>query len=346
MSLRWKNQLPQLQPNFVDPAGVNATLMQGYQPGVNSPSAYASQNMAGYNPNNVYMGRVSDRAGQPGSGNGYQFDSREIDEYTAQKDAEAQALQQREQAMQQIQQLEARLSQINARIAEIDKSLPAGAGNDKAWEIAAQRASIGDMSAYDSMVQRGATDVQSANAIDNALMDAEKLTWALNSKNDEDRAVALNQVEVALRKAERDARQTGTKLPDSYYRLRSAYEKALSGNDAGNANSLVNMLKYKKEKGTLTDADREYVEQYLKGKENSSEYDTLMSFWKDSKGSTTEAKAKAKAEAQRIENLFNDLQSKTPAEQQEYWDKKMSKKDREKLLKIASWKDGYLVRRK
>lgn len=303
MSLRWKNQLPQLQPNFVDPAGVNATMMQGYQPGVNSPSAYASQNMAGYNPNNVYMGRISDRAGQPGSGNGYQFDSREIDAYTAQKDAEAQSLQQREQAMQQIQQLEARLNEINTRIAEIDKSLPAGAGNDNAWEIAAQRASIGDMSAYDSMVQRGATGAQSANAIDNALMDAEKLTWGLNAKDDEDRMAARNQIEVALRKAERDAAQTGTKLPDSYYRLKNALEADVGGN----ASSLVNMLKYKKEKGTLTDADREYVEEMMKGKENSKEYETLMSFWTGSKGATAEAKAKAKREKDAAYLDFKDV---------------------------------------
>ena len=205
--------------------------------------------------------------------------------------------------MQQIQQLEARLSQINARIAEIDKSLPAGAGNDNAWEIAAQRASIGDMSAYDSMVQRGATGAQTANAIDNALMDAEKLTWGLNAKDDEDRMAARNQIEVALRKAERDAAQTGTKLPDSYYRLKNALEADVGGN----ASSLVNMLKYKKEKGTLTDADREYVEEMMKGKENSKEYETLMSFWKDSKGSTAEAKAKAKAEKDAAYLDFKDV---------------------------------------
>lgn len=303
MSLRWKNQLPQLQPNFVDPAGVNATMMQGYQPGVNSPSMYASQNMAGYNPNNEYMGRVSDRAGQPGSGNGYQFDSTEIDEYTAQKDAEAQAIQRREQAMQQIEQLESRLAQINSRIAEIDKTLPGGASNDNAWEIAAQRASIGDMSAYDSMVQRGATGAQATNAIDNALMEAEKLTWGLNAKDDEDRMAARNQIEVALRKAERDASQTGTKLPDSYFRLK----KALEADVGGNASSLVNMLKYKKEKGTLTDDDRAYVEELMKGKENSKEYETLMSFWTESKGSTTGDKARAKAEKDAAYLDFKDV---------------------------------------
>ena len=342
MSLRWKNQLPQLQPNFVDPAGVNAARMQGYQPGVvPTPESYSAQDMAGYNPNNVYMGRVSDRAGQPGSGNGYQFDSREIDEYTAQKDAEAQAMQQREQAMQQIQQLEARLDEINKRIAEIDKSMPAGAGNDKYWEIAAQRASIGDMSAYDSMVQRGATGSQTANAIDNALMDAEKLTWGLNAKDDEDRMAARNQIEVALRKAERDASQTGTKLPDSYYRLKNA----LAADVGGNASSLVNMLKYKKEKGTLTDADREYVEEMMKGKENSKEYETLMSFWKDSKGGTTEAKAKAKAEDKRITDMATELENMSPDAQNDYWNK-LSHKDKVKLLKKGKWDKGYFKRSK
>lgn len=271
--------------------------------------------MQGYNPNNVYMGRVSDRAGQPGSGNGYQFDSREIDEYTAQKDAEVQALQQREQAMQQIQQLEARLDEINARIAEIDKSMPGAANNDKYWEIAAQRASIGDMSAYDSMVQRGATGNQTVNAIDNALMDAEKLTWGLNAKDDEDRAAARNQIEVALRKAERDAAQSGTKLPDSYYRLKNA----LAADVGGNASSLVNMLKYKKEKGTLTDADREYVETLMKGKENSKEYETLMSFWKDSKGGTTEAKAKAKAYKAGSDALFNEAANMSKQQLEVWW---------------------------
>lgn len=308
MSLRWKNQLPQLQPNFVDPAGVNATMMQGYQPGVNSPSAYASQNMAGYNPNNVYMGRVSDRAGQPGSGNGYQFDSREIDEYTAQKDAEVRALQQREQAMQQIQQLEARLTQINNRIAEIDKSLPAGAGNDKAWEIAAQRASIGDMSAYDSMVQRGATGAQTANAIDNALMEAEKLTWGLSADSAEDRMAARNQIEVALRKAKRDADQTGTKLPDSYYRLQTALDKT---NDVGpngmTAMEYANDLASKIEANEASDEDIKAGLVWAAQHPNSKYAKTIFDAAVAGKGKTEDAKARAKAEKDAAYLDFKDV---------------------------------------
>lgn len=250
-------------------------------------------------------------------------------------------MQQREQVQQEIAKLQTRLNEINTRIAEIDKSLPAGAGNDKAWEIAAQRASIGDMSAYDSMVQRGATGAQSANAIDNALMDAEKLTWGLNAKDDEDRMAARNQIEVALRKAERDAAQTGTKLPDSYYRLKNALEADVGGN----ASSLVNMLKYKKEKGTLTDADREYVEEMMKGKENSKEYETLMSFWTGSKGSTTEAKAKAKAEDKRITDMAIELENMSPEAQNDYWNK-LSHADKVKLLKKGKWDKGYFKRSK
>lgn len=331
MSLRWKNQLPQLQPSFVDPAGVNATMMQGYQPGVNSPSAYASQNMAGYNPNNVYMGRVSDRAGQPGSGNGYRFDSREIDEYTAQ---------------QQIQQLEARLSQINARIAEIDKSLPAGAGNDKAWEIAAQRASIGDMSAYDSMVQRGATGVQTANAIDNALMDAEKLTWGLSADSEEDRKAARNQIEVALRKAERDAAQTGTKLPDSYYRLKNALEKADDvGPNGMTAMEYANDLASKIESDDADDEDIRAGLVWAAQHPNSKYAKTIFDAAVAGKGKTKEAKARAKAEEKRITDLATELENLSPAEQATRWNN-LSKSDRTKLLKKGKWDKGYFKRNK
>lgn len=302
MSLRWKNQLPQLQPSFVDPVGVNATRMQGYQPGVvPTLASYAAQDMQGYNPNNVYMGRVSDRAGQPGSGNGYQFDSREIDNYTAQKDAEVQALQ-------QIQQLEARLNEINARIAEIDKALPAGAGNDKAWEIAAQRASIGDMSAYDSMVQRGATGNQTANAIDNALMDAEKLTWGLSADSEEDRKAARNQIEVALRKAERDASQTGTKLPDSYYRLKNALGNADDvGPNGMTAMEYANDLASKIESDEASDEDIKDGLVWAAQHPNSKYAKTIFDAAVAGKGKTQEAKARAKAEKDAAYLDFKDV---------------------------------------
>ena len=321
MSLRWKNQLPQLQPNFVDQAGVNATRMQGYQPGVvPTPASYAAQDMAGYNPNNVYMGRVSDRAGQPGSGSGYQFDSREIDEYNAQKDAEVQALQQREQAMQQIQQLEARLEEINARIAEIDKSMPGGAGNDKYWEIAAQRASIGDMTAYDSMMQRGATGYQTANAIDNALMDAEKLTWGLSADSAEDRMAARNQIEVALRKAKRDADQTGTKLPDSYYRLQAALDKT---NDVGpngmTAMEYANDLASKIEANEASDEDIKAGLVWAAQHPNSKYAKTIFDAAVAGKGKTEEAKAKAKKYKAGSDALFNEAANMSKKQLEDWW---------------------------
>lgn len=359
------------EPTFAQVLGAQASQqMQGYVPGPTydgyASSQYASDLMRGYsesNPYNIFnpataskdeIKAMQNKLGVKADGIWGKKSQAAYDTANAVTSAQetdlgrraggdmsASYIAKREQAMQQIQQLEARLSQINARIAEIDKALPAGAGNDKAWEIAAQRASIGDMSAYDSMVQRGATGAQSANAIDNALMDAEKLTWGLNAKDDEDRRAARNQIEVALRKAERDASQTGTKLPDSYYRLKNALEADVGGN----ASSLVNMLKYKKEKGTLTDADREYVEEMMKGKENSKEYETLMSFWTDSKGSTTEDKAKAKAEEQRITKLATELENLSPAEQATRWNQ-LSKYDRTKLLKKGKWDKGYFKRNK
>lgn len=288
MSLRWKRE-----PGAPNPQMINQQ-MSGYQPLPNM-NGYGSfmqaqanaQQMQGYTPNDATGGIPVIDAGRQTGGEVYN----------------AQAEDNRFRVQQEISQLQSRLNEINTRIAEIDKTMPGVGSNDNAWEIAAQRASIGDMSAYDGMVQRGATGAQSANAIDNALMDAEKLTWGLNAKDDEDRRAARNQIEVALRKAERDAAQTGTKLPDSYFRLK----KALEADVGGNASSLVNMLKYKKEKGTLTDDDRAYVEELMKGKENSKEYETLMSFWTESKGSTTGDKARAKAEKDAAYIDFKDV---------------------------------------
>lgn len=50
---------------------------------------------------------------------------------------------------------EARLAEIEARIAEIDRQYPQLKNGGQEWEIAAKRAEIGDMSAYDSMMARG-----------------------------------------------------------------------------------------------------------------------------------------------------------------------------------------------
>lgn len=204
-----------------------------------------------------------------------------------------------------IAEKEAQLAEVNARIAEIDKSMP-GLGDGREWEIAAKRAEIGDMSAYDSLLGRSAMANGAANisVIEAELKNAEKLLWGLESKNDEDRAMARNQIQVALRSAEEWQDKTGGELPASYDRLRIAIEK---GPDGQNATELVNFYKYKMANGTLTESDREYVDMVLRPKMNSEDFDRLFSFLNESKGKTVESKKKAKDEAAKWEEWFNKV---------------------------------------
>jgi hypothetical protein len=239
-----------------------------------------------------------------------------------------------------IQQLEAELATVESQINELDRQNPGLRNMDSARvEIAAKRAEVGDMSAYDNMVQgSGSSGMQSMNAIENALMDAAKPTWGLDAENTEDQAAARAQIEVAMRKAERDAAQAGldvTKIP-SYQRLRAA----LNGNQAGtenvNMDALLNMLKFKKAKGTLTEGDREYVASLAARDPNSGKYDKLLAFWTDSKGKTDEDIRKAKALDARAKSVFTDMVSKPVAEQEKIL-LGMDKKLKEAFLRKYKW---------
>jgi len=352
MSLRWKNQRrepdyanPDLmggyrpasagfapEPTFAQVLGAQAAQqMQGYVPydqtaNYNS-AAYAAEQMQGYAPGGPDAEPVVEDFGRRSGG-----------------DTGAASIQRREQAMQQIEQLESRLAQINSRIAEIDKTIPGGASNDKAWEIAAQRASIGDMSAYDSMMQRGATGAQSSNAIENALMDAEKLTWGLSADSTEDQKAARNQLEVAMRRAERDAKQSGidvTKIP-SYQRIQAALNGGTSGM---NNQAFVNYMRLKMAENDFGDKDRELLKQLAKDDPNSKDFQMLLDEWEKSKGKTKEDKAKAKAEDKRITDMAIEIENMSPEAQNDYWNK-LSHADKVKLLKKGKWDKGYFKRSK
>ena len=177
-------------------------------------------------------------------------------------------------------------------------------------DVAAKRAEAGDMSAYNTMVQNAYSRQlgndgmlkSSRNGIENELKNAEKLTWGLNSKNEEQQNIARNEINVALRSAEEWAEKTGQDLPTSYYRLKDALKESYGGQ---NANELVNYYRYKQEKGELTEADRKYVEEVLRPKMNSEDFNNLFGFLKESKGMTKEAKAKAKAKNEKWESWFN-----------------------------------------
>lgn len=108
--------------------------MQGYAP--NGPEAsYASQNMQGYDPMNTYLGRVSDRAGQPGSGQGYQFSDQEFEQYQ-----QAQA-----QKEQRINHIRSEIASLQQSIAEKTAKLQNWTGNaDKIAAIEASKINSSD----------------------------------------------------------------------------------------------------------------------------------------------------------------------------------------------------------
>lgn len=193
----------------------------------------------------------------------------------------------------ELDRLKNELAQVNAQIARLDKELPA---SEQEIEIAAKRAELGDMSAYDSLVRGGSGKIASTRtAIENELKNAEKLTWALDSQTDEQRRQALNEIEVALRSAE-EAQEKGVELPDSYRRLKNAIAPYKNGfqQSTGNFTELINQMKYKLSKGKLTEDDREYIETVIKPNMNSEKFDELFGFLQESKGKTVEARNDAR----------------------------------------------------
>lgn len=311
MAFRWKTQMGPSQ------AEVAAQQMAGYNPqqqrGVPFQSAPGGMqpppDMTGYGES---LQAASDRAG----------------------------------VLQQIEEKEARLASIEAKIADIDRQYPELKDGGQQWEIAAKRAEIGDMSAYDSMMARGQQAGAQSSAIEGELKAAEKLLWGLESKNDEDRAMARNQIEVALRSAEEWQDKTGQPLPESYNRLRSALERGTGGQ---NVNETVNYFKYKMLNKTLTDEDRKYIDEVIRPRMNSEEFDRLYGFLQESKGKTVESRAAADAFATKIDNMVKGIEGKTPQEQNAWWNE-LSKKEKDGVLKIATWKAGpngdYLERKK
>lgn len=244
--------------------------------------------------------------------------------------------------------LERQLAEIDLQIEKFDRENP-GISSGMV-DVAAKRAEAGDMGAFNAMVQNAFSRQlgndgmlkSSRNGIENELKNAEKLTWGLNSKNEEQQNIARNEINVALRSAEEWAEKTGQELPTSYYRLKEALKESSGGQ---NANELVNYYRYKQEKGELTEADRKYVEEVLRPKMNSEDFDNLFGFLKESKGKTVEAK---RAE-QKVKDIVGVIENLSPAEQEREWNN-LSAEQRKIALKYAQWKtnsDGttYLARK-
>ena len=280
-------------------------------------TARGSIGMAGYaNPSQQMQGYVPNTAGAPVPHMPYSQAPAEGygESYSGAVNADV---------LNEIAQLETQLKAVDAQIAALDKQYPGLASND--YEIAAKRAEVGDFSAYDNMVNRGQTAMGNATSnersIENDLFNAERLTWGLGSKSDEERAYARNQIEVALRKAEKEAARTNTRLPDSYYRLKAAMGKS---GEAGTPEQVserivANEMWTKAKSGTLTDADIAEMKAYIKDNPNSNTATALRPIVEQYEGKTVEKIAAAKREKAAADNLFKAMQNKSKEDLEKYW---------------------------
>lgn len=296
MDFRWKNRggnLPNVQPNFVDPQGVRATIAQ--------------QQMAGYQPNpqvTIPNPQGPSRSPvQPNSGEGYQFDSSGIDQFNAKKE--------------KLATLKGQLATIDGKLAELKATAP-----DDEKAIAAKLMEIGDTSLYQGILARqqnqAAQNQAGAAGIDNMLFDAEKLTWGLKSKNAEDREMVRSNIAATLRRAEDAARKQGVDLSknESYQRLRAAM------NEAGEAASIyegdekfANTIWSKWKGDMLSDADIADAKKWIAEHPDSQFASKVAQVVDAYAPKTKEAKAKASKRKADARDLFNILSDLPPEEQ-------------------------------
>ena len=239
----------------------------------------------------------------------------------------------------QIMQLESELVQIDAQIAEIEKTMPKGV-SDAEWEIAAKRAEIGDNSAYDNLVSRGYNQMATARSaednIKNELYNAEKLTWGLNVKSDEEKEMAANQIAVSLRKAEDMAAKNGTELPEGYYRLKAALKNYLDkkteplSDGVQNSRVYENTLYTKARNKTLRDADIKAAEKYLADNPGSEDASRIKTFIGKYANQTVEARERDKVNRQKADKFYNNVKNMSAFDVKKELDK-LTKKELKNL---------------
>ena len=261
----------------------------------------------------------------------------------------------------EIAQLQKELASIEARIAEIDRLNPELARNPSAWEIAAKRAEVGDMSAYDSMIGRAAQAGQ-ASGIENELYNAYKLIYGLDSQNDYEQGAYANQIETALRRADEwSARNPNAKMPPIYADLRARYDAWKAGKGNGgqeapdetitvkNADDTINSMTSKLKARKYTRADEKALQGWADANSNSPYTKAIQDFIDAHRNDTVEARKEAEdAKAWRDAKAL-EFEAMTP-EQQDAAFKALTRKQQAQLLRAMTWstnKEGknYLKRK-
>lgn len=296
MAFRWKT--PELNAPVVDPQGVQAYQQQQAM-GNSAQALNAANAMRGYQPNLQpnYRGMAPSQATQAGNA---QLAQQNYNQFMR-DDASLQG------KRQQLEQLKAQLADIDKQIATVEAG---GADEEKA--IAAKLAEIGDTSLYQGIIAReqGNAERQKANAssIDNMLFEADKLSWGLNSKSDEERGIVKQNIQAVLDRAKQVADQTGTPLPQKYRELERKLqdsEKASMANESERRRANELYILYRN--GGLEDSHIKEMEDYIKNNPNSEIATQYRQLIEQYKGKTKESKAYASKRKKDADDLYYSL---------------------------------------
>lgn len=287
MDFRWK--VPELKPNFVDPQGVRSTMaaqqMQGYAP--NTQAMNAANAMQGYKPNVPTSSAF----------NNEQLAQQNYDSFNSE-------LQEKKQ---KLATLEQQLMKIDSDLAQLQQG---GADEEKA--IAAKLAEIGDTSLYQGILAReqnqAAQQKSNASSIDNMLFEADKLSWGLNSKSDEERGIVKQNIQAVLDRAKQVAEQTGTPLPPKYSELERKLEDSdkaslVLESDRKRSNELFLLAR----NGGLRDSHIKEMEDYIKKNPNSEIATQYRQLIEQYQGKTQESKATASKRKKDAVDLYYSL---------------------------------------
>ena len=288
------------------------------------PQAYlsqeASRQMAGYTPTSAGMQGYRPNVAPSTPFNNAQLAQQNYNQFM-QDDAFLQG------KRQQLEQLKARLAEIDRQIASVEAG---GADEEKA--IAAKLAEIGDISLYQGITNReqnqASQQKSSSTGINNLLFETDKLTFGLDSKSDEERALARNEIRVNLEKAKYMADQTGTPLPDKYYQLKARLEQGTAPNgefteevDAETLLQKENTLSQLDRTEQLSNNDLKPLVTYLadEGNRNKQEYKKVEELYNRYKNRTVEAKRLAQEASRKARDLVLSQKDRSGTERLRWW---------------------------
>ena len=193
-------------------------------------------------------------------------------------------------------QKQQRLNELKAHLADIDNKIATLSGTDQ--EVAAKLASIGNLGVYQQLLSQNTARQQSAAAasqgIENMLYEAEKLTWGLDAKSDEDRRMVRSNIDATLRRAEDQAARSGIDIKKN-----PAYMRLIEATDSADKASLVRESERKKanewwskaRNNELVNADIAEIEDFIEKNPDSDTASQLRPLVDQYKPKTRENKA-------------------------------------------------------